>query len=86
MQQTETVESVTGATLEVEKCDWTGDRLTLINGPHAGQEIEVIGITPFRFASLAVRFKGRNIAINPTWLVDVTDLVSMEQQKEDLSL
>lgn len=81
----QTVRSVTGAELPVEDCDFRGQRLTLIKGPHAGQEIEVLGITNFRFASLAVRFKGRNIAINPTWLVDVTDLVSLEQQTEGQS-
>lgn len=65
MQQT--VRSVTGAALVIEMCDLSGQQLTLVDGPYAGQEVEVLGITDFSIAKLAIRLADRNMAINPIW-------------------
>jgi hypothetical protein len=62
------VKSITGATLQVETIDLTGQQLMLRDGPYKGKSVEVIGITGSIVTLLAVRLNGRVMAVNPDWV------------------
>lgn len=62
------VKSITGAVLQVETTDLSGQQLMLRDGPYKGKLVEVIGITGNIIDLLAIRLDGRVMVVNPDWV------------------